>query len=101
MLAAISGLKPEDMIAEGDSWQHLKFTIEKNRIDLIVVERDGVPVRRSFFLGEGGGNFPRSAVLTVGRNVRPAPRRARNVARFFSRQISAPHRRVRQCRPSL
>lgn len=77
ILAAFPGLKPQMKIAEGNFWQNLKSAIEKDRIDLVVLGTRGRSGAAKFFLGSKAEEIFREApcaVLTVGPNVRPAPR---------------------------
>jgi nucleotide-binding universal stress UspA family protein len=74
LLHAFSGIHPEVMIEEGDFWQILNSSIEKNRIDLVVLGTRGRSGVRKFFLGSKAEEVFRQvpcAVLTVGPESHP------------------------------
>lgn len=67
--AAFPGIKPEVMIEEGDFWHILKSTIERRRIDLIVLGTRGRSGAAKFFLGSKAEEILREApcaTLTIG-----------------------------------
>jgi nucleotide-binding universal stress UspA family protein len=77
-VAAFPGMDPEVMIEEGDFWQILKTTIEKNRIDLVVMGTRGRSGAAKFFLGSKAEEIFREApcaVLTVGPHAHLEPPR--------------------------
>jgi nucleotide-binding universal stress UspA family protein len=78
LLAAFPGIKPEAMIAEGDFWQILKSTIEKQAVDLIVLGTRGRSGAAKFFLGSKAEEIFREApcaVLTIGPHSHAKPQR--------------------------
>jgi nucleotide-binding universal stress UspA family protein len=78
LLAAFPRIKPEVMIEEGDFWQILKSTIEKQSIDLIVLGTRGRSGAAKFFLGSKAEQIFREvpcAVLTIGPNLDAKPSR--------------------------
>ncbi len=78
LLAAFPGIKPEVMIEEGDFWHILKSTIERQRIDLIVLGTRGRSGTAKFFLGSKAEEILREApcaVLTIGPHSHAKPQR--------------------------
>ncbi len=78
LLAAFPGIKPEVMIGEGDFWQILKSTIEKQAVDLIVLGTRGRSGAAKFFLGSKAEEIFREApcaVLTIGPHSHAKPQR--------------------------
>ena len=69
LLESFQGIQPEVLIEEGDLWSILTASIDKNKIDLIVLGTRGRSGVRKFFLGSTAEEIFRQApcaVLTVG-----------------------------------
>jgi nucleotide-binding universal stress UspA family protein len=69
LLKSFPGIQPEVLVEEGDFWDILKSTIEKHKIDLIVLGTRGRSGAGKFFMGSTAEKVFRNvpcAVLTVG-----------------------------------
>ncbi|MFZ0038402.1 MAG: universal stress protein, partial [Candidatus Acidiferrales bacterium] len=69
LLKSFPGVQPEVLVEEGEFWGILKSTIEKNKIDLIVLGTRGRSGARKLFMGSTAEKIFRDvscAVLTVG-----------------------------------
>jgi nucleotide-binding universal stress UspA family protein len=78
LLAAFPGIQPDVIIEEGDFWQILKSSIEKQAVDLIVLDTRGRTGAAKFFLGSKAEEIFREApcaVLTIGPHSHAKPLR--------------------------
>jgi nucleotide-binding universal stress UspA family protein len=69
LLKSFPGIQPQVLVEEGDFWDILKSTIEKHKIDLIVLGTRGRSGAGKFFMGSTAEKVFRNvpcAVLTVG-----------------------------------
>ena len=69
LLKSFPGIQPEVLVEEGDFWEILESTIDKHKIDLIVLGTRGRLGARKFFMGSTAEKIFRDvpcAVLTVG-----------------------------------
>lgn len=78
LLSAFPGIETDVMIEEGNFWDILKTSIERHKIDLIVLGTRGRSGAGKFFLGSRAEEIFRQApcaVLTVGPHAHGAPPR--------------------------
>lgn len=97
LLKSFPGIKAEVLIEEGDLWSILAATVEKNKIDLIVLGTRGRSGVKKFFLGSSAEEVFRQApcaVLTIGPRSPEEPRRGGEISHIvyatdFSKESGA------------
>ena len=67
LLKSFPGIQPQVLVEEGDFWDILKSTIEKHKIDLIVLGTRGRSGAGKFFMGSTAEGFSECALCRLDR----------------------------------